>query len=370
MSDQITIFMCGDVMTGRGIDQILPHPGNPAICESYMQSAEGYVQLAEWRTGQIKRPVDFKYVWGDAIEALERLSPDVRIINLETAITTSDDYCRGKEVCYRMNPANVPCLTAAKIDICSLANNHVLDWGHEGLIETMDTLEDAGIMRAGAGRNLQDADAPAIIEIAGKGRVLFFSLGSVTSGIPPEWAATATTPGVNLLESLSVSAARRLGRNVKSMKRTGDVAVASIHWGGNWGYGIPYDQIRFAHELIDEGAIDIVYGHSSHHVKGMEIYKHKPIIYGCGDFINDYEGISSHESFRSDLGLMYFATFAPSTGEFVSLQMAPTRILHFRVNRSSKEEARWLRDVLNREGMSLGSRAILNANNTLTLNWD
>jgi poly-gamma-glutamate synthesis protein (capsule biosynthesis protein) len=94
----ITIFMCGDVMTGRGIDQVLPHPGNSTIYESYMKSAQGYVKIAEDVNGPIDYPVSFSYVWGDALKEMSRIAPDVRIINLETSVTKSNNYWKGKGI--------------------------------------------------------------------------------------------------------------------------------------------------------------------------------------------------------------------------------------------------------------------------------
>ena len=153
----ITIFLCGDVMIGRGIDQILPHPGDPALHEASVRSATTYVRLAEERTGPLAAPVGFEYVWGDALEVLARVKPDVKLVNLETSITLSGDPWEGKAVHYRMHPANVRCLTRAGIDCCVLANNHVLDWGYAGLDETVRTLERAGVKTAGAGRDLDQA---------------------------------------------------------------------------------------------------------------------------------------------------------------------------------------------------------------------
>ncbi|HSE84358.1 MAG TPA: CapA family protein [Thermodesulfobacteriota bacterium] len=366
----ITIFMCGDVMTGRGIDQVLPHPSDPALYESYMKSAKGYVELAEEVNGPIEKPVSFSYIWGDALEELEMMAPDLRMINLETSVTKSDDYWEGKGISYRMNPENVNSITAAKIDYCSLANNHVLDWGYTGLRETLETLKNANIKTAGAGYNLREAEAPAVMEVKGKGRVIVFSFGSTTSGISPSWAASEDKPGVNLLKDLSDKTVRHIKEKVQKVKLEGDIVVASIHWGSNWGYAIPYEQIEFAHKLIDNADVDVIHGHSSHHVKGIEVYKNRPIIYGCGDFINDYEGISGYEAFRDDLGLMYFLSLDPSTGKLHSLQMTPTQIKRFRVNRASRADALWLRDVLNREGKRFGTRVRLGKDNTLTLQWD
>ena len=96
----ITMFLCGDVMTGRGIDQVLPHPGDPLLFESYIRSAAGYVELAELANGPIRKPVDYSYIWGDSFEVFARQMPHVRIVNLETSVTTSDDAWPNKPVQY------------------------------------------------------------------------------------------------------------------------------------------------------------------------------------------------------------------------------------------------------------------------------
>lgn len=366
-TNTIKLVMCGDVMTGRGIDQVLPHPSDPLIYEPFMKSATGYVELAETVSGPIPKPVGFSYIWGDALDELERAAPDLRIINLETAVTKSDEYW-DKGINYRMHPENIPCITKAKIDFCSLANNHILDWGYSGLAETVETLRKVNIRSAGAGLNFKEAEAPAFMEVKGKGRVIVFSYGSETSGIPLSWAAMKDRPGVNLLKDLSNTTIRYIKEKVMEVKEQGDIMVASIHWGSNWGYKIPRDQTEFAHQLIDNAGVDVIHGHSSHHVKGIEVHNEKLILYGCGDFLNDYEGIGGDEAFRSDLSLMYFASVEP-TGKLISLQMTPTRVKRFRVNRTSKKDAIWLRDVLSREGARFGTKAELNDDNALTLKW-
>ncbi len=366
----VTLFMTGDVMTGRGIDQVLPYPSDPVIYEGYMKSAKGYVQIAEEANGPIPRPTAFSYIWGDALEELERRKPDLKLINLETSITASTDYWKDKGINYRMHPQNIPVLTRAGIDFCALANNHVLDWGYAGLLETLQTLKKANIISSGAGRNLSAAAAPAVTAIPGKGRVIMFSFGLESSGIPLSWAATADKPGVNLLKDLSDNTVRHISQTVRKIKQKNDIVVASIHWGGNWGYKVPGRQKKFAHRLIDAAGVDIIHGHSSHHVKGIEVYKQKLILYGCGDFINDYEGISGHEEFRANLSLMYFVTVDPSTGKLGQLKMIPTQMRRFRVNRASSEATLWLKDTLNREGVRFGTRVILDKENALLMRWD
>src|SRR2546426_3787271 len=125
----VRIFLSGDVMTGRGIDQILARPGNPALRELHVKDARAYVRTAEATNGPIPQPAEASWIWGDALGELERLRPEARIINLETAVTRSDDYWTGKGIHYRMHPANIGCLRVAGIDACALANNHVLDFG-------------------------------------------------------------------------------------------------------------------------------------------------------------------------------------------------------------------------------------------------
>ena len=194
----VRLFLCGDVMTGRGIDQVLAHPCEPTLHEDFVASAKDYVSLAEQANGPIPRHLDASYVWGAALDELDRMRPDARIVNLETAITDSDDYVR-KGINYRMSPENAGCLCAAGIDCCALANNHLLDWGRRGLLQTLATLQRLQIKTAGAGRNVSEAAAPAALDIANKARLLVFSFGSVTSGIPRNWAATKNHPGINLL---------------------------------------------------------------------------------------------------------------------------------------------------------------------------
>jgi poly-gamma-glutamate synthesis protein (capsule biosynthesis protein) len=181
--DTLTLFLGGDVMPGRGIDQVLPHPSDPRLVERSIASALDYVRLAERANGPILRPVGPAYIWGEALEELDRIRPDARIVNLETSVTTSDQPW-PKGINYRMHPANIGCLAAAGIDCCVLANNHVLNWGRAGLQETLATLAAAGVRTAGAGATRETARAPAVIEVQGRGRVLVFGFGARSSGIP------------------------------------------------------------------------------------------------------------------------------------------------------------------------------------------
>ena len=366
-TDYITLFLCGDVMTGRGIDQVLPYPVDPQLHEQCVASAKTYVDLAEESNGPIPQPVDFDYIWGDALGELERAAPDVRLINLETAVTKSDDCWRGKRINYRMSPDNIGCITAAKIDCCALANNHVLDWGYAGLNDTLRSLHKNGIKIAGAGVDIREAQAPAVIGVPGKGRVLVYSLGSETSGIPQQWAASDSREGVNRIDNFSTTTVRKIAKQIKTEKQPDDIVVVSIHWGGNWGYDIADEYSDFAHELIDEADIDIIHGHSSHHPRGIEVYQGKLILYGCGDFINDYEGIRGYEEFRGDLALMYLPRVDPRDGKLVSLDMIPMQLKRFRLNRATQQDSHWLKDILNKASLKWGTDVEVKDDATLVL---
>ncbi|WP_158848631.1 CapA family protein [Saccharothrix deserti] len=340
----VTLFLGGDVMTGRGIDQILPHRGDPRLWERYVTDARRYVELAESVNGPVPRPADFSWPWGDALQVLDRVAPDARVVNLETSVTRSDDVAHGKAVHYRMVPENIGCLTAARLDACVLANNHVLDFGRRGLADTVDALRAAGIAAAGAGRDAEEAERPVVVR-TGASRVVVFSFGAGSSGIPREWAAGRGRPGVAFMPDLSDATAERIAGRVRHVKQPGDVVVASLHWGSNWGYDVPASHVDFAHRLIDNG-VDIVHGHSSHHPRPIEVYHGKLVLYGCGDLIDDYEGISGYEEYRDDLRLLYFPSVDPGTGRLLWLRMAAMRAHRLSLRHASTDDAEHLRGVL------------------------
>jgi poly-gamma-glutamate capsule biosynthesis protein CapA/YwtB (metallophosphatase superfamily) len=365
-SPVIRLFLCGDVMIGRGIDQVLAHPGDPALHEAYVHSATDYVALAEAANGPIPRQADPWYVWGAALDEWSRAQPDGRIVNLETSITRSNDYT-PKGINYRVSPDNAECLAAAAIDCCVLANNHVLDWGRAGLSETLTTLAHLGIKTAGAGRNLDEAAAPAVLDFHQKGRVLIFSFASPTSGVPWSWAATRESPGVNFLGDLSLAGMASIAEQIGRVRQPGDVILVSIHWGSNWGYGVPGAQQRFARALIDHAGVSIVHGHSSHHAKGIEIYRDRLILYGCGDFLNDYEGIGGYEEYRGDLALMYFVGVDTASADVVSLEIVPLQIRNFRFVQPPRHDVEWLQQTLDRESRRFGASVVLNVAGRLVL---
>ena len=255
-----------------------------------------------------------------------------------------------------MHPENVEVLKAAAIDCCVLANNHTADLGFRGLVETLQTLRRAGIKFAGAGETAAEAAAPAVLEVASGTRLLVFGYATDSAGVPESWAAGASSPGVNFLSDLSAETLASTVESIRRQSRPEDLVIFSVHWGSNWGYDVPDEQIDFARGLIDSGAVDIVHGHSSHHVRPLEVYKGKLIVYGAGDFLNDYEGIEGNESYRDDLALMYFPTLDVRTGELVRLRIVPLQIFRFSLRRASPTDAAWLGKVITRESGQFGTR--------------
>lgn len=365
----VTLFLCGDVMTGRGVDQILEHPGDPRLYESSAGSALEYVHLAERKNGPIPRGVDPAYIWGDALAVLDAAGTTARIINLETAVTAGGEPWPGKGIHYRMDPHNVACITSASIDCCVLANNHVLDWSYPGLEQTLNSLQRAGLEVTGAGSDASAATRPALIDAKPGCRVVVVAVGTPSSGIPPSWAAESDRPGVALAHALSSTEVDAVAARVASVAAAGDLVVASIHWGPNWGHDIPSSHRRFARALIDRAGVHVVHGHSSHHPLGIEVYHDRPILYGCGDLINDYEGIRGHENYRPDLRLLYLLTMDPAAGRLQQLELVPVRICRFRLALASAEERTWLQQTLTRESGSMRTVIEVTDGGRLFVRW-
>ncbi len=224
------------------------------------------------------------YPWGDTLSVLQQA--DFRACNLECALADHSVpwSATPKVFHFRSDAKNVAVLQAAGITAVSLANNHALDFGEEALFEMLQTLDDAWIARAGAGHTLAEAAQPAIIERAG------YKIGWLScTDNEPDWAATETRPGVFYVPTrVESQQARHLFALIEQLKGQGtDWVIVSAHWGPNWGTAPPVDHPPFARALVDAGA-DLVFGHSGHVVRGIEVYRGRPILYCVGDFIDDY----------------------------------------------------------------------------------
>ncbi|MFC0449570.1 CapA family protein [Rhodococcus jostii] len=354
MSDTITVFLAGDVMTGRGVDQILPFAGDPELRERCVRDAREYVALAEKRNGSIPRPVGFEWPWGEALRVLDEAAPDARVINLETTVTTCARFV-SKGINYRMHPSNVGVLAVARIDVCVLANNHILDFGAGGLEDTLDALDRSGVRTVGAGRAAAQAWSPAVVHAGTGSRLVIWAAGMSSSGVSPHGAAGGSRPGVAYLSEPTRAEADRVLDRTRLMRRDTDVVVVSLHWVSNWGYDVPDAYVEFAHRLVD-GGVDVVFGHSSHHPRPIEIYRGHPIFYGCGDLINDYEGIRGHERYRDDLRLLYLVVLDARTHELLELRMVPMRSRQMQLHRTPTGDTEWLRRVIDEISRGFGTR--------------
>ena len=169
--------------------------------------------------------------------------------------------------------------------------------------------------------------------------MLVVACASGDSGVPAHWAATAESPGAALLTEPASSVVDELAAWLSKVRRTGDVLVVSVHWGGNWGYEVPAWQRDLARALVDTCHADVVFGHSSHHPKALERHRGRLILYGCGDLINDYEGIGGHEEFPTHLALGYFVEVPAAGGQPVTCRMRPYEIRRFRLQRAGEAAA-------------------------------
>lgn len=361
----MTLLLSGDVMLGRGIDQLLAHPGDPALTEPCVHDARRYVELCEEVSGPVPRAAEDAYPWGDALGDLAGPGRQVRVLNLETSVTGGGEPTAGKTVHYRMSPANLGALRAARPDVCVLANNHVLDYGPDGLCETLDVLGSAGLTVAGAGHDANEAWAPARARVDEDRRVVVLAWGHPSAGVPRTWAAGPHHPGVAFLPDLSEATTVAVAARVRAEKHRGSIVVVSLHWGSNWGWSVPAEHVRFAHRLVDAGA-DVVHGHSSHHPRPLELYEGRLIIYGCGDLVNDYEGIHGFERYRDELRLLHRLTVG-SDGALISAELVPYRSRRLRLEHADPLDARWLAAALDRWSRSRGVRVRRTPENRLAL---
>lgn len=296
-----TLAFAGDVMLGRGVNDAL----------------------------RSMRPAE---PWGDVLPLLAQA--DLRIVNLECALTAHDrSWSRSwKMFHFRADPSAVEMLRAARIDACSLANNHTLDFEVEGLFDTLKTLGAAGIRHAGAGANEREAAQPALIETrdADPWRVALLAF----TDNEPGFAARDDLPGTNFLEIATddVTLERVSGAIAQARAAGAGLVVFSNHWGANF-VERPSPLFRdFARRVIDLGA-DVYYGHSAHVCQGIEIYHGRPILYDTGNFIDDY---AVHPVMRNDRSCLFTLGFEKA--ELQRIELIPVTLSMARVALARGEE--------------------------------
>ena len=356
-SKSFTLTFLGDVMLGRLVDQLFPqHVNNTHDEEIAAHFVRDYPSILGNGNYTASSP------WGTTLPLL--CASDLTLINLETSVTTSSESWPQKKFNYRMHPSNLgPILQAAHVDYVSLANNHTLDFGTEGLVETVWTLKEAGVSFAGAGETTLESYRAAVLWLPRKaqeyhsrrvdGQKVLQSQQEQpqdhaypvhvysASDHPHDWNTVPTFHLIDYSSKTRVRLRRLLltggatthppendyvnedhefhhrahhhhqQSGSSSSTPASALKIFSIHWGPNYTWH-PSDRIRaLAHFLIDECGVDIVHGHSSHHVQGVERYHGKVIIYGCGDFVDDY---TMHEDFRNDLGAVWRVTVKEKFG--------------------------------------------------------
>ena len=315
----ITLALTGDVMLGRGVAEALDgrmHPEEP---------------------------------WGDVMPLMD--AADLRIINLECAITDNErPWTRTPKVFhFRAQPSAIETLRTARIDACSLANNHTLDFEEQGLLDTLEHLDAAGIRHAGAGRNREEAAEPAIVNVLAE-HTRRVALLAFTDNEPP-FAAGTDRPGTNYLPvSLKPDVLRRVERAVSDVREMGvDTIIFSNHWGPNMVQRPKEIFRRFARAVIDRG-VDIYYGHSAHVFQGVEIYRGKPILYDTGDFIDDY---AVDPKFRNDWSFLFQASI--EDGRFERLDLTPVKLSYARVDLATGGERETILDRMERLSAEMGT---------------
>lgn len=242
----------------------------------------GDVMLGRLVNDQLRKSLP-KYPWGNTLPIFNQA--DIRICNLECVISDKGSRWTAtpKVFHFRSDAKNVKVLKEAQIDIVSLANNHTLDYSYDAMHQMVEILDKANIKHAGAGRNYTEASQPATL----LRNQIEIGLISFTDN-EPSWEATEKQAGVFYVPiDLSDERAKKLLQIVSQTKARVDIVIVSAHWGPNWGYQPQPQHMPFAHALIDAGA-DIIFGHSCHVFQGIEIYKDRPILYSCGDFVDDY----------------------------------------------------------------------------------
>lgn len=351
MEKTYTLIFTGDVMLARLIDQLyhthIHDPSTAAIADHFRET------FSALSTGTYTPSSP----WGTTLPLLR--TSDLTLINLETAATRCPNPWPDKAFNYRMHPANLaPILHAAGVGYVGLANNHTLDFGVEGLLETIRSVRRTGIPFAGVGESGEEACRPAVLELGEEGHgyeVLVYA----AADHPSEWG---DVEGFHFID-YTFETRERLKKLLMagSERSRPSLKIFSVHWGPNYKWD-PGEKIRgLAHFLIDECEVDIVHGHSSHHVQGVEVYRGKLILYGCGDFVDDY---ALHAEYRNDLGALWRVLVEEGEMEngkeklvLDRLEIFPTRIERFRAMLLGADDVdhEWVRRKIGTLSLELGT---------------
>lgn len=282
---ELRFMAMGDIMIGRGVGARLRKAGG---YEKAFEKVAAYLNLG-----------------------------DVVFANLETPLTDSKHGLDNtRKIVLKAEPESIAALTGAGINLISLSNNHILDYYEKGLFDTMELLDQNGIKHAGAGKNIEEARTPAIIEKNGLKIALlaYTSMAELTYAGKPyqNYAAGPKKSGLvqNRYETIK--------EDILKIRDEVDLVAVSLHWGVEDSFKVKPEQTELAHKLIDDGA-DMILGHHPHQFQGIELYKGKPILYSMGNILFDQNDPENMESFIIDM--KYKGT------ELVEFDAIPVRII-------------------------------------------
>ena len=309
------LILLGDVMLGRLVNQVL-----------------------------VREPPE--YPWGNVLPLLR--SANALVLNLECVISDRGEPWPGKMFVFRSDRKNVAVLESARVTAVSLANNHALDMGADALEECLDVLAGHGILAAGAGRSLDAARRPVYFPIDG----LDAALVAFTDN-EPAWEATPTRPGLfHAAVDSDDDRFQAVLDAIQEASAAADVTIVSAHWGGNWGERPPDSHRQAARLFIDAGA-DVVFGHSAHTFRGVEIYRDRPVLYSCGDFVDDY---AVDEIERNDQSFVFILDF--DGADLCRLLLVPTVIRNFQARLAPQREWRAILQKMLRLSADLGTTGL------------
>lgn len=268
--ETLKIVAVGDILLGRGVQSRLKNANK-----------------------------DYIYPFLETADILKQ--GDVVFANLEEPITSRThsltDIKNGGKYVLKNEVDSIKGLKYAGFNLFSLANNHILDYYEEGLYDTMEILKEHGIAFSGAGKNIEEAKKPAILEKKGYkiGLLSYTDMAEVTyKGNPPlMFIAGENKAGV---AKRPIKFDDSIKSDIENLRKEVDILMVSLHWGNEESFEIWDSQVEFAHNLIDNG-VDVILGHHPHQFQGIELYKGKPIFYSLGNFIFDQNDPENQEAF-------------------------------------------------------------------------
>jgi poly-gamma-glutamate capsule biosynthesis protein CapA/YwtB (metallophosphatase superfamily) len=276
MGDNIKLTFLGDMMFGR---------------YNYDENISSFADELNYAKSKKFSPVAMRSFYGSIYDYINDNS-DIVCGNLQTCITNKTGRTK-KTFNYRLDPEYSKILKFNSRQVYNLANNHIMDYGKNGIIETINELDNLDINHVGAGINKLQSEEPVIIDIDDC-RIGF--LGATDQML--SWEAGSEKAGINILD---YNDSEHTITQIKNLRKKCDVVVLNLHWGENWNSQPNEDQVKFSDQAFDAGA-NIIIGTSSHFPHNLRIKdKNKIIIYGLGDFIDDY---ALNKYYRNDIGIV------------------------------------------------------------------